>query len=133
MADTKLSIMNTIDVPDLYKYLLDNTNSKYLEKYYPNNDNMSIDEKVYYYSSANSFKTAWYKIYRKNESRIESFIRGDKKQLYHINFNILVKLFTLGWPQVDIDKFYYKDNESLTLCDYIAIANRLWAVNMYRH
>lgn len=122
--------MEHISVPKLHRYFLDNTKGPNFSKYYPNDDTMTFDEKVFKYTCRNTFRNAWYKIYEVNSGRIEMFMRGDYKQLYTINFNLLVKLFFHAWPHTDIDALYFKESSNMTLHDYIALANRLWAINM---
>lgn len=125
--------MGHISVPNLHRYFLNPHTAEKFMQYYPNGCDMTFDEKVFKYTNARTFRNAWYSIYSKNEARIENFMRGDYEQLDHINFNLLVKLFFHAWPHTDVDSLYFKESSDFTLQDYIAIANRLWAINMYRH
>jgi hypothetical protein len=118
--------------PNLHRYFLDTKRAADFMQYYPKEDGISFEEVVFKYTDERTFKNAWYVIYNKNEGRIENFIRGDFDQLDHINFNLLIKLFFHAWPHTDLDSLYYKDTASFTLHDYLAVANRLWAINMFR-
>lgn len=126
----------SISIPHLERFYL--TPGKYdkdFEFYLPKKDlDLSLKERIEKYASMNSFRYAWYRIYADNEARIEQFIRGDESMLDKIDFNNLCHLFKMGWPHaLEYEDFYYKDVEDYTLRDYLNIANRLWAINMYKH
>lgn len=123
---------SSINVPKLERfYLYPGKYDDEISKYYPNNPlRPTLNERIEYYTDLNSFRHAWDRVYQKNESRIEAFIRGDYAQMDRIDFNNLVKLFSLAWP---VEQIYHKDPGNYTLQDYMNIANRLWAINMYRH
>lgn len=126
----------SISIPHLELfYLTRGKHDKEIEKYLPKKDlDLSLRERIEKYASVNSFRYAWYRIYENNEARIEQFIRGDESMLDQIDFNNLCYLFRFAWPDALLnEKFYFKDREDYTLRDYLNIANRLWAINMYRY
>lgn len=116
-------------VPFLERYYLHP--GKYdneISYYFPDTPHLTLDEKIQRFACTKSLRRAWLGIYKVNGARIEAFIRGNYEQLDMIDFNNLVKLVPLAWPDIRVKRFYFKEPGNLTLQDYINIANRLWMI-----
>lgn len=122
------------EIKNLYKfYIFPGKFDKEIEKYLPCDDYMELEEKIDKYATTNSFRKAWYKIYKINENYIEKLIAGDWEMVDMIDFNNLLNLFLKGWPDcINKEKFLYRPKEEFRRFDYSNIAHRFWTINMIR-
>jgi hypothetical protein len=123
--------LNDIPPGKLVRFFTDGKSGTLAHYFDP--DDHQLREKIMFYVSPRLFRVVWGMVYRDNAENIDAFIKGDYSQLGSIDFNNLVMLFEHAYPAVDHDLYYKGDPSDLTLQDYINIANRLWAINIYRH
>lgn len=120
--------MNSIFIKKLDRYYVSPSKYKeYISNQLPKNPSMTLQERIEYYGSVRCFRIALYNIYLRNEAKIEAFVMGDLTYVDKIDFNILVPLVRLVWPDIDL----YEQRCDYVVHDYLNIANRLWAVNMF--